>query len=283
MNNVTQALYPYGGLARQLLATGIDYSQLCDALKGGKEGKALQLPDFASSRFAVWSSFLRLMKDGQAVPLIILIGGGSGTGKSTLAAEVAHLMGIRNIIGTDMLREVLRLKYPVEDEPALHENTYNCWKPLSPFYKPEHLQQGYYRQSQLVVTAVKAISDRVLGDGESIVLEGIHLLPSLLTSDLLARPNVISIVLQLSDPELHKARLYDRGISTHVMKPGDRYMPVFEKIRLVHDLFVQDARSMSVPVIEQALPKVSLQSTLDVIYNALKIIVQNKGDNYENE
>lgn len=274
MDDPNKTLYPYGGLARQLLATGIDYSQLNRALERIKEGQSPHLPDFASNRFKVWSAFLQLMKSEQAVPLVILVGGGSGTGKSTLAAELAHLMGIRNAIGTDMLREVLRLKYSVEDEPALHENTYNCWKLFSPFYEPEYLQKGYYRQSQLVLTAVEAIVNRVLGDGESIVVEGIHLLPSLLTPDLLIRPNVVSIVLQLRDPELHKIRLYDRGTSTHVMKPGDRYMPVFERIRLVHDLFVQDAQRESVPVIEQSLPDASLQCALDVIYGALEGILE---------
>jgi 2-phosphoglycerate kinase len=267
--NKNEPLYPFGGLARQLLATGIKYSQLGGALEKIEKGKVPRLPDFALKRFKIWTSFLQLMKSDQAVPLVILIGGGSGTGKSTLAAEIAYLMGIRNVIGTDMIREILRLKCSEENEPTLYENTYNCWKPFSPFYKPEYLQQGHYRQSQLVSTAVEAIIDRVLGNGESIALEGIHLLPSLLASDLLAHPNVIFIVLQIRDPELHKSRLYDRCVSTRVMRSGDRYMPVFEKIRLVHDLFVQDAQSKSVPVIEQSLPDISLQYTLDIVYNAI--------------
>jgi 2-phosphoglycerate kinase len=274
MESLNKSLYPYGGLPRQLLATGLDYLQVSNVLERIGENKTLDLPNFALRRLSIWSSFLQLMKSDQAVPLVILVGGGSGTGKSTLAAEIAYLMGIRNTIGTDMLREVLRLKYSIESEPELYENTYNCWKPLSSSYEPEYLKQGYYRQSQLIFTAVEAIIDRVLSDGESVVLEGIHLLPSLLSSDLLVRPNVISVVLQLRDAELHQARLYDRGRSTHVMKPGSRYIPVFEKIRLVHNLFVQDAQSKSVPVIEQSSPDTSLQCALDIIYDALEEVLE---------
>jgi 2-phosphoglycerate kinase len=41
-------------------------------------------------------------------PLIILIGGSSGVGTSSIAFEIANRLGIRNMISTDMIREVMR-------------------------------------------------------------------------------------------------------------------------------------------------------------------------------
>ena len=41
-------------------------------------------------------------------PLIILIGGASGVGTSSMAFELANRLGLKNIIGTDMIREVMR-------------------------------------------------------------------------------------------------------------------------------------------------------------------------------
>lgn len=41
-------------------------------------------------------------------PLIILIGGSSGVGTSSMAFELANRLGLKNLISTDMIREVMR-------------------------------------------------------------------------------------------------------------------------------------------------------------------------------
>ena len=41
-------------------------------------------------------------------PLFLLLGGATGTGKSTLATELAVRLGIRNVTSTDMIRETMR-------------------------------------------------------------------------------------------------------------------------------------------------------------------------------
>ena len=43
-----------------------------------------------------------------------------GTGKSTLATELAHRLGIVRTQSTDMLREVMRTMIPAHLMPALH-------------------------------------------------------------------------------------------------------------------------------------------------------------------
>src|SRR5581483_7770507 len=53
---------------------------------------------------------LRRLADLQAldIPLIVLIGGSTGTGKSTIAAEVAHRLGITRVTSTDFIRQTMR-------------------------------------------------------------------------------------------------------------------------------------------------------------------------------
>ncbi|HEY5720115.1 MAG TPA: 2-phosphoglycerate kinase, partial [Gammaproteobacteria bacterium] len=57
----------------------------------------------AAGRYLVWLEYRRSDR-----PLILLIGGINGVGKSTLAAELAHRLDIVRTQSTDMLREVMR-------------------------------------------------------------------------------------------------------------------------------------------------------------------------------
>lgn len=52
-----------------------------------------------AEKYGMWKR-LRRCRD----PLIILIGGASGVGTSSIAFEVANRLGIRNMISTDMIR-----------------------------------------------------------------------------------------------------------------------------------------------------------------------------------
>ncbi|HET7745629.1 MAG TPA: hypothetical protein VFK76_12910, partial [Gaiellaceae bacterium] len=41
-------------------------------------------------------------------PLLLLIGGATGTGKSTIATEAAHRLGITRVTSTDFVRQTMR-------------------------------------------------------------------------------------------------------------------------------------------------------------------------------
>src|SRR5207253_981951 len=53
-------------------------------------------------------------------PLIILIGGATGVGKSTVATQLAGRLGITRIIPTDAIREVMRSMFSEALMPTLH-------------------------------------------------------------------------------------------------------------------------------------------------------------------
>ena len=59
-----------------------------------------------ADRYLLW----RRLKE-PVNPLIILLGGTAGTGKSTLAVELAHRLGITRVISTDSVREVMRMMF----------------------------------------------------------------------------------------------------------------------------------------------------------------------------
>ena len=57
----------------------------------------------AVDRYRAWQQVLRRER-----PLILMIGGATGTGKSTLATELAYRLGISRITSTDVVRQVMR-------------------------------------------------------------------------------------------------------------------------------------------------------------------------------
>ena len=63
--------------------------------------------DVAGDRYAKnferWREVERL-----DVPLVILIGGATGVGKSTIATQLAARLGIVRVVATDAIREVMR-------------------------------------------------------------------------------------------------------------------------------------------------------------------------------
>ena len=47
-------------------------------------------------------------------PLLLLVGGATGTGKSTIATEAAHRLGITRVTSTDFIRQTMRAFFSAE-------------------------------------------------------------------------------------------------------------------------------------------------------------------------
>jgi len=60
--------------------------------------------------------------------ITVLLGGTSGTGKSTLSSLIASRLGISTILSTDSIRHILRNFLNREDYPVLFASTYETGK-----------------------------------------------------------------------------------------------------------------------------------------------------------
>src|SRR2546426_8292267 len=83
------------------------------------------LSDLAGERYA--TNFLRWNDIAQLdVPLVILIGGATGVGKSTIATQLAARLGIVRVVATDAIREVMRSMFSPELMPTLHTSSFEA-------------------------------------------------------------------------------------------------------------------------------------------------------------
>ena len=121
-------------------------------------------------------SFVFSPKVGITKPQLILIGGCTGTGKSTFGMQVALSQGVLKCVSTDTIRAVMRSFVTKEISPALHRSSYAG--------EGDALQN--WRECCTVLEgSVEALVRDAIERGVSLVVEGVHIVPS---NKLLDRP-----------------------------------------------------------------------------------------------
>jgi len=202
----------------------------------------------AVRRFRDWHRLDRLDR-----PLVVMIGGAAGVGKSTLATQLAHRLGITRVIATDVIRQVLRAFFTHEAMPTVHPSAF------------ELDLGGFREQADHVATAVAAIVERACRERTPVVVEGVHAGPGAIGDELRARCVAVETLLVVSDEELHRAHFSLRGAA----RPADRYLERFAAIReLQHDLAVR-AGEAGVPVIDNANVDVTLSRLMELVLDAV--------------
>lgn len=214
--------------------------------------------DEIAEKYGLWK---RIRKCDE--PLIVLIGGASGVGTSSIAFEVANRLGIRNMISTDMIREVMRKIVSKELLPTIYESSYTAYRSLRIPPPPEfdEVLIGFRDHVDTVSIGVEAVIERSLKEGISIVIEGVHIVPGFISEDLVKRHNVNMFVLTLQDEEVHKGRFYSRCRQMWARRPLKRYMNYFGAIRRTLKYFESQANKHHIPVIEN----IDVTTTIDAI------------------
>lgn len=185
--------------------------------------------------------------------LLLLIGGASGVGKSTAATLLASRLNITRTQSTDMLREVLRILRPAEIAPELHYSSFNAWKAIATESNDEtqaaRIQTGFDRQADEVEVAIKALLDRAQKEQASIIVEGVHVRPSIikrlnLESDVILIPVVLMVDRQKTLKQFFKGR----SVTTR-RRPGEHYLNNIDAIWALQSVIVSEANECNVPVV----------------------------------
>lgn len=199
--------------------------------------------DYAD-KYRRWQALLSVDR-----PIIVLIGGTTGVGKSTIASAVAHRLGITHIVATDSLREVMRAMLSKDLVPYLHESSFTAWKAVNQKIEKDPLIAGFAEQVKVVSVGVRAVVDRAIKEGLNIVIEGIHVVPGFINSTVCEKAFVIPMVITVDDEDLHRSHFYIRELQTEGGRPYERYKENFESIRKIGEYINELARNYDVPVI----------------------------------
>ena len=120
------------------------------------------------------------------LPIILLVGGATGTGKSTVATEVAYRLGITRVTSTDFIRQTMRAFFSREFMPSIHYSSFEAGRAIADADAEGEraVLDGFLEQTRNVLVGVQAAIERALEEGWSMVLEGVHLVPGMLPREI---------------------------------------------------------------------------------------------------
>ncbi len=268
-----------GLLARSILAAGIDidraYTLIAELEKvlSAEEVMSLTSGELARrvadllerSEGAEPARRYRLMRRIHRLPrpLVIYVGGASGTGKSTHSVDLAPLFKIYRINATDLVRQVMRMVFSPEMMPAIYTSSFEVAPPPGVLITEDPYGEGdptdrlirsFEDQASRVLVGVRAIVERAISENISILVEGIHLYPPLVPfPDLEGAAYQVPLLLTTHDVEVHRSRFMIRGRLAR--RRAERYLENFHAIRTIHDFLLQQAETHDVPLVDTSHPE----------------------------
>ena len=275
--------YSKGLMARALTATGVPADQAyglarrieVDLAEAGQSAATLERLDVlarevlgeAQGERAVGR--LRRLADLQQldVPVIVLIGGSTGTGKSTVAVEVAHRLGINRVASTDFIRQTMRAFFSPEFMPTIHYSSFEAGEALDEEVTGDPVVVGFVDQCRHVCVGVDAALHRSLTEGWSMVLEGVHLVPGLVPRTL-EGALLVHVVLEIADEDVHRLHFHVRDGATGGSRAMEKYLERIDDIRRIQTYVSGRARREGVPVVENANVDRAIDGVMGLVMDA---------------
>ncbi len=208
----------------------------------------------AANRYLSWQQF-----QASGRPLILLIGGATGTGKSTVATELAFVINVPRTQSTDLMREIVR-SYACDEAAAasLNYSSFEAWRGL-PEADPdapesaagaERVVAGFMAQFHAVRDGIKATIQRALRERQDLILDGVHVIPTRLDMATMAQDAlVVPVVLVVATRERLIRRFTERGQKQPGRGGSRRYLRNLDAIWEIQSFLVTEADGAGVPLI----------------------------------
>ncbi len=211
----------------------------------------------------------REVLDALELPLVLLVGGATGTGKSTVTVEVAHRLGITRVTSTDTVRQTMRAFFSREFMPSIHHSSFEAG-PAVTVPDDEATDRdvlGFLDQTRNVLVGVRAVLERAVEEGYSIAVEGVHLVPGLVEAPRQGAV-VCECLLAITDEEAHASHFRVRDAASEGLRPLEKYLDALPQIRLIQRHLVERAEKAGVPVIENTSFEQSVAAVFGLVLDA---------------
>jgi len=192
-----------------------------------------------------WQSLGKLNR-----PIIILMGGATGVGKSTVATMLASRLGITRQVSTDIIREVMRSLFAPQLVPTLYSSSFNAFEALR-IPLPQATDKvilGFLEQAAMVWVGIRALIERAILERTNFIIEGAHVVPGIIDPQFFKDAIVIQMMLSVHDEQQHRSHFEIREVETEGARPFARYLTNLKKIRRIQDYVLDLAEKHKVPV-----------------------------------
>jgi len=211
-----------------------------------------------------WQALGKLHK-----PIIILMGGATGVGKSTVATMLSARLGITRQVSTDVIREVMRSLFAPELIPTLYNSSFRASEklriPLPP--STDKVIVGFLEQAAMVWVGIRALIERAVVERTNFIVEGAHVVPGIVDPQFFKDAYILQVVLAVDDEQQHRSHFEIREVETEGMRPFSRYLNSFDNIRQIQDYILKLASEQEVPVFPCYNIDQTIGMVLDFIIN----------------
>jgi len=218
-----------------------------------------------AERYLIWRRYQQPDR-----PVILLLGGATGSGKTSLALEVARRLGIHHVLSTDAIRQIMRIMLSPELVPAIHASSYDAHRVLGrPTHGEDPVIDAFLDQAEIVSVGVRAMIDRAIAENASLILDGVSIVPGLV--DLAAyqeRAYVIFLVVATLDEQSFRTRFESRGRESP--RAPHHYLENFEAIQRIQDHFLELADRHDIPIVDNESIDASVLSILKHVAETLR-------------
>ena len=198
----------------------------------------------------------RLQFENSGEPLIILVGGTTGTGKSTVSTELAYLLDVVRTQSTDIMREIIKCYLAPHVVPTLGYSSFEAWRGLPAMETVDRKREtdnptiaGFLAQFDNVKSALEATIARAVKERHDIIIDGVHIVPSKL--DLLKASRnavVVPVMLAVTTREQLRNQLSWRS-REQPDRGSSRYLEQLDAIWDLQSFLLNLADKAQVPVI----------------------------------
>jgi len=199
--------------------------------------------------------------------ITVLLGGTSGTGKSTLSSLIASRLGISTVLSTDSIRHIMRNFLDKDKNAILFASTYEAYK----FIKEEGLSQkqaaiqGYMQQCEMVYEHLVNLIRTFHEARESVVIEGVHLAVPIIKRLMESYPSCIPFIIYIKNKNKHSERFAVRSKYMTLDPAVNKYIAHFSNIRAIQKKMLDQADRVLIPKVENS----NVDRSLGLIHAAL--------------
>jgi 2-phosphoglycerate kinase len=220
-----------------------------------------------AEKYLLWQSVGKLKK-----PIIILIGGSTGAGKSTVATMISNRLNISRVVSTDAIREIMRTSISDKLIRPLQGSSYSAYKYLS--LVPTGVDPvilGFREQVMAVNVGIEAIISRSVEEKIDTIVEGAHIVPGFFQiKEFCDKALIENFVIIVKDEDIHREHFIKRTYETQGSRPMEKYLKHLKNIRQIQEYIVELAEKNNVKILDNNNLDNTINAVMDLMFQRVK-------------